>query len=312
MYKIPMNSVFQNTLTKPLKLEGIGLHSGEKSRITILPAEDNQGVVFKRIDIKRNNIIEANYQNVVSAKLCTTLQNKYGVKVSTVEHLMAALYMADIDNVTIEIDNEEVPIMDGSAKVFFNQLKKIKLRKLNSKRKYLKISDKVELIDGKRKISIGPKDSFEVNFQLKYENEIIGNQKNCIDFNNDDLKDVIESRTFCLYEDIEKIKKIGLAKGGSLDNAIVVDKDKVLNVNGLRNDNEFVNHKILDLAGDFLLLGFRVLGKVECFHGGHELTNLFLRKLISEKLSFSIVDNANGDQIKKIDQFSPIKLAANA
>ncbi len=307
-----MFSELQNTLSETVSFEGIGLHSGKKSKITIIPTYENQGVIFKRVDVDHNNYIKANYKNVVSAQLCTTLKNENGLKVSTVEHLLAALYISGIDNVIVEIDNEEVPIMDGSAKVFIDKFKTIKVKSLNSKRKYMRILNKVELVDGKRKISIEPNNSFEVDFQLKYENKIIGNQKNSINFENDDLKEIIESRTFCLFEDIQKIKKIGLAKGGSLDNAVVVDNDKVLNKNGLRNNNEFVNHKILDIAGDFLLSGHRVLGKIKCYQGGHELTNLFLRKLISKKLNYSILNTDIKTSRKKIDQFDPIKLAANA
>jgi UDP-3-O-[3-hydroxymyristoyl] N-acetylglucosamine deacetylase len=200
--------------------------------------------------------------------------------------LLAALFIAGIDNAIIEIDNEEVPIMDGSAKIFLDVLKKTETRTQAKKRKYLKILNKVELIDGERKISIEPNNStFEVDFQLNYENKIIGKQKNKIDFQNDNLDDVVESRTFCLFEDIEKIKKLGLAKGGSLDNAVVVDKDKIINSEGLRNDREFVNHKILDLAGDFVLSGYRILGKVTCYQGGHQLSNSFLKKLFESKSS---------------------------
>ena len=152
----------------------------------------------------------------------------------------------------------------------------------------------------------------EVDFRLNYENNVIGKQNNCINFHNDDLKEVIESRTFCLFEDIEKIKELGLAKGGSLDNAVVVDKDKVLNSEGLRNNNEFVNHKILDLAGDFLLSGYRILGKVRCDQGGHELTNIFLRKLIKNNSSFTIVETVEDNVSKSIAQISSLKIAANA
>lgn len=308
-----MNEVYQKTLSKEVTFQGIGLHSGKNAIMKLLPGKEDQGIVFKRVDLSTNNLIKANFNNVSSARLCTTLENNHGVKVSTVEHLMAAFYIAGVDNALVEINSDEVPIMDGSSKDFLTMFKKIDLIDQDKKRKYLKITNRIELVKGEKKIAIEPNNlSLKINFQLNYENKLIGKQKNVIDFQKDNLKDVYSSRTFCLYEDIEKIKKIGLAKGGSLDNAVVVDKDKVLNEDGLRNDNEFVNHKILDLAGDFLLSGFRVLGKVECFHGGHELTNLFLRKLISEKLSFSIVDDANGDQIKKIDQFDPIKLAANA
>ena len=307
-----MNSIYQKTLSEPINFEGIGLHNGKKTRVTLRPALDNHGVIFKRMDVTQNNLVRARYNNVASTKLCTTLQNENSVKVSTVEHLLAAIYIADIDNVLIEIDNEEVPIMDGSAKIFIDELRKIKIKTQNSKRKYLKILEQYTFFDKERKLSIEPSNSLKVDFQLKYKNKIIGNQKNNIDFKDKDLKDVIESRTFCLYEDIEKIKKIGLAKGGSLDNAIVVDQDKVLNEKGLRNQNEFVNHKILDLAGDLLLSGYRLLGKVNCHQGGHELTNSFLRELMSKKSIFSIVEMKNHTFRKKIEQFDQINLAASA
>ena len=206
-----------------------------------------------------------------------------------------------------------MPILDGSARMFLDVLKKTDLKIQLAKRKYLKILEKVELIDGKRIISIEPNDSsFEVNFELNYKNKIISKQKNSVNFQNDNLKEVVEARTFCLFEDIEKIKKFGLAKGGSLDNAIVVDKDKILNTSGLRNPKEFVNHKILDLAGDFLLSGYRVFGRVNCYQGGHELTNLFLRKLVSQKKSYSIINEESDLQSKKTSQLSHLKIAANA
>jgi len=307
-----MLEIYQKSLNAPVKFSGIGLHSGKSSNITVLPAKADEGIVFKRTDLKLNNLITANYKNVSSARLCTTLENKHGVKVSTVEHLLAALYIIGIDNAIIEIDNEEVPIMDGSAKFFLSSFEKCEIKKLDKKIKYLQILNKVELIDGSRKISVEPKESFEVDFQLNYKNKIINKQRNIINFQEDDLSEVIESRTFCLYEDIEKIKKYGLAKGGSLENAVVVDGEKVLNEGGLRNKKEFVNHKILDLAGDFLLSGYRFLGKVNCYQGGHELTNLFLRKLLYTKASLTVTelkDDKNSIKIKSIDS---VKLAVNA
>ena len=307
-----MKEMYQKTLTNQISFKGVELHSGKTSTINLLPAKENQGIVFKRVDLDTNNVIKANFANVSSARLCTTLENDQGIKVSTVEHLLAALYIRGIDNAIVEIDNEEVPIMDGSSRDFLKVLQKTNLINQIKKRKYLKVSNKVELTDGERQISIEPKETFEVSFQLNYKNKVIGKQKNNINFQNDDLSEVIESRTFCLFEDIENIKKIGLAKGGSLDNAIVVDDNKVLNKDGLRNNKEFVNHKILDLAGDFMLSGFRVLGKVKCYQGGHELTNIFLRKLIKQKLSYSIIEVDNKIISKKISQFSPIKIAANA
>jgi UDP-3-O-[3-hydroxymyristoyl] N-acetylglucosamine deacetylase len=308
-----MQTENQKTLSNPVAFEGVGLHSGQKSRIVINPGKEDQGIVFKRIDLKKNNLIEANYKNVTSAKLCTTLENKYGAKVSTVEHLLAALYFSGIDNAIIEIDSNEVPIMDGSSKDFLQILKSTKLSTLTKKRKYLKVLDKIELVDGERKISIEPDDSsLEVDFQLDYENLIIGKQRNKIDLNNDNLNDIVNSRTFCLHQDIEKIKKAGLAKGGSLDNAIVVDENKVLNKEGLRNDKEFVNHKILDLAGDFLLSGYRIVGKVKCYQGGHELTNLFLRKMLDQTKLLKIFEMNNVFISKRLKSNPFVKLAVNA
>jgi UDP-3-O-[3-hydroxymyristoyl] N-acetylglucosamine deacetylase len=308
-----MLEIFQKTINNPISIEGVGLHSGNKSKITILPGNIDQGIVFRRIDLKENNLVEANYESVSSAKLCTTLENKNGVKVSTVEHLLAAIYIAEIDNAIVEIDNEEIPIMDGSAKNFLDLFKVTEIKTQTKKRKYLKILNTVELLDGERKISIEPHDSsLEVDFQLNYNNSIIGQQRNLVNFQNDKLEDVCNSRTFCLYEDIEKIKKAGLAKGGSLENAIVVKDDQVVNKGGLRNEKEFVNHKILDLVGDFLLSGYRILGKVKCYQGGHELTNMFLRKLLSSKsdiISNEIIENSIS---KKINTNQSIKLAVNA
>ena len=308
-----MLKIYQQTLSKPIIFKGIGLHSGKNSTIRILPAEVDQGIIFKRTDLKANNIIHANFKNVSSAKLCTTLENEYGVQVSTVEHLIAAFYISGIDNAIVEINNEEIPIMDGSAADFIDEIKKQDLKKLSKKRKYIKILKNIELIEGEKKISIDQgKNSLEVEFGLNYKNKIIGHQKNKVDFQNNDLEDVISSRTFCLYEDIENIKKLGMAKGGSLENALVVDKDKVLNEDGLRNKNEFVNHKILDLAGDFLLSGFRILGNVKCQHGGHELTNKFLRKLMNNKSAFKYFEVKEMFISENIKTIESTKIAVNA
>ena len=308
-----MLRIYQQTLSKPIIFKGIGLHSGKNSTIRILPGEVDQGIIFKRTDLKENNIIHANFKNVSSAKLCTTLENEYGVQVSTVEHLIAAFYISGIDNALVEINNEEIPIMDGSATDFINEIKKQDLKELDKKRRYIKILKNIELVEGEKKISIDQgKHSLEVKFNLNYKNKIIGSQENTVDFQNNDLEDVINSRTFCLYEDIENIKKLGMAKGGSLENALVVDTDKVLNEDGLRNKNEFVNHKILDLAGDFLLSGHRILGNVKCQHGGHELTNKFLRKLMKNKSAFKYFEVKEMVISENIKSIQSTKIAVNA
>ena len=308
-----MQNVFQQTINRSIDFEGVGLHSGKVSKVRLIPSSENEGIIFKRTDLKENNTIRANYSNVSSARLCTTLENSSGNKVSTVEHLLAAFYILGIDNLIVEINNEEVPIMDGSSRDFIKILNDTGFKILKEKRKFLKILNKVEFNDNEKTISIEPNDlSFEVEFQLNYKNDIIGNQKNSINFSSDDLKDIYTSRTFCLYEDIEKIKKSGLAKGGSLDNAVVVDGEKVINKEGLRNNKEFVNHKILDLAGDFLLSGFRILGKVKCYQGGHQLSNLFLRKLLESKSAFRKIELNDPKLLKKSQFNQSVKIAVNA
>ena len=308
-----MQEFFQQTIKENISFEGIGLHSGKISKVRLIPGASNQGIIFKRIDLKDKNIIKENYKNVSSAKLCTTLENSSGSKVSTVEHLLAAFYIVGVDNVVVEIDNEEIPIMDGSSKDFVKLLNNIGTKRQNEKRKFLKVLHKVELEDCGRTIAIEPSNlSFEVKFQLNYSNNIIGKQKNSINFYNDNLEEVYSSRTFCLFQDIEKIKKSGLAKGGSLENAVVVDEEKVINEEGLRNEKEFVNHKILDLAGDFLLSGYRILGKVDCYQGGHQLSNMLLRKLMKSKSSFTTIELNNIELHKKSQSNQSIKLAVNA
>ncbi|MBD1151717.1 UDP-3-O-[3-hydroxymyristoyl] N-acetylglucosamine deacetylase, partial [Pelagibacterales bacterium SAG-MED25] len=254
-------------------------------------AKPNEGIVFKRVDLKNNNFIYPNYLNVTNTSLNTTIENEHGVKVSTIEHLMGALFGLGIDNALIEIDNEEVPILDGSAKNFIEKIISSGFDISEEPIKIIKINKKIEYSDGKRFISIEPsKLSLDIDFELRFKNEIIGNQRNKVKVYEDDLTDVYNSRTFCLFEDIEFIKKNGLAKGGSLDNAIVVKDKEILNKDGLRNDKEFVNHKILDCIGDLYTSGYRIIGNVLCSQGGHYLTNQLLRKVFVDKNNFSIIE----------------------
>ena len=308
-----MHNLNQKTITHKISFKGIGLHSGIVSNVSLLPADENKGIIFKRVDLKENNIIEANFKNVSSAKLCTTLKNSSGASISTIEHLMAAFYINGIDNVIVEVDNKELPIMDGSSVDFIEILNKVGTKEQDAKRKFLKIKKKIELKEDKKVISIEPNDqSFEVSFELNYANELIGNQKNKINFYDENLKDIYSARTFCLHEDIETIKKQGLAKGGSLNNAIVVRGKEVLNKNGLRSKKEFVNHKILDLAGDFLLSGYRILGKVDCVQGGHHLSNNFLKEIFKDKSNFEEFSVGNIQIFKKDIKLPINKLAVNA
>ena len=279
----------QKTLNKPVEIKGIGLHSGKEVTLRILPAEPNTGIQFKRTDLQSDDLVIPSVFNVSSANFCTTISNDAGVKISTIEHLMAALFTLGVDNSVIEIDNLEVPILDGSSKIFINEIKKIGLKDQNVPIKIILIRKKITYTEDEKFISIEPsKTNLFIDFEIKYKTNIIGKQRNLIDVYNSDLTEVMESRTFCLYEDVEKLKKMGLALGGSLDNAIVVKDDAVLNENGLRNKKEFVNHKILDCIGDLYLSGYRVIGKIECSQGGHRITNNLLRKVYSNKENFSI------------------------
>ena len=286
-----MKLLTQKTVKSPINFSGIGLHSGKISNISLKPSEPNSGIIFKRTDLKLNNIVLPNFSNVNNTVLNTTISNEYGVKVSTIEHLMGALFGLGIDNVLIEIDSEEVPILDGSAKEFIEKILSTGLEKSEAPIKIIKINKEVIYRDNEKFISIEPsKLNLEIDFELKYQNPVIGNQKNKINIYEDDLTDIFNSRTFCLYEDVEKIRENGLAKGGSLDNAIVVKADKVLNRDGLRNSLEFVNHKILDCVGDLYTSGYRMVASIKCSQGGHFMTNQLLKKVFENKDNFSIIE----------------------
>ncbi len=286
-----MSYLTQKTIKNIVKFSGVALHSGVKVNLKIKPADPNFGIVFKRVDMKINNLVYPSFMNVTNTSLNTTIENEFGTKVSTIEHLMGALFGIGIDNALIEIDNEEVPILDGSAKVFIEKIFDAGFEISNSPIKIIKINKEIEFRDGDRFIKIKPSTlSLDIDFQLKYKNDIIGNQRNKVKVYEDDLTDVYNSRTYCLFEDIEKIKKMGLAKGGSLENAVVVKNKEILNPEGLRNNKEFVNHKILDCIGDLYTSGYRIVASVICSQGGHYLTNKLLRKVFEKNDNFSILE----------------------
>ena len=286
-----MSYLTQKTIKKNVSFSGVALHSGLDVNICIKPAEPNFGIVFKRVDLSNNNLVYPNFLNVTNTSLNTTIENEFGVKVVTIEHLMGALFGLGIDNALVEIDNEEVPILDGSAKEYIQKIQLTGLKVSEAPIKIIKINNKIEYSDGKRYIAIQPSTlSLEIDFELKYKNLVIGNQRKKVKVYEDDLTDVFNSRTFCLYEDIEFIKKNGLAKGGSLENAIVVKDTKILNSEGLRNKKEFVNHKILDCIGDLYTSGYRMIAAITCSQGGHYLTNQLLRKVFQNDKNFSILE----------------------
>ena len=286
-----MSLLSQKTLKKTATFSGVGLHNGKLAKVLVKPSEPNTGIVFKRVDLQSNNYVYPSFTNVTNTLLNTTISNEHGVKVSTIEHLMGALFGLGIDNALVEINNEEVPILDGSAKEFIEILKSCGLEKSKTPIKIIKIQKKISYHYGEKFISIEPsKLSLDINFKLKFEDCLIGNQENKINVYEDDLVDIFNSRTFCLFDDVEKIKEKGLAKGGSLDNAIVVRGNEILNAEKLRNSKEFVNHKILDCIGDLYTSGYRMIGSVNCSQGGHFLTNQLLKKVFENKGNFSIVE----------------------
>tara|TARA_A100001011_G_scaffold393274_1_gene482739 strand:- start:807 stop:1727 length:921 start_codon:yes stop_codon:yes gene_type:complete len=281
----------QKTIKNTIQLEGVGLHSGKFAKLIIKPAPPNNGIIFIRKDLKKDNVIYPHVNNVSNAMLCTTVSNEFNAKVSTIEHLMGAFYGTGIDNATVEIDNDEIPILDGSAKIFVQEIIKSGIEISNIPVKVIRINKSINYNEGTKSISIHPsKINLEIDFEIKYNNELIGKQRNTLKVYEDDLEDTFNSRTFCLYEDIEKLRSMGFAKGGSLDNAIVVKGSKLLNKNGLRNKKEFVNHKILDCMGDLFLSGYKIIGKIRCSQGGHKLTNDLLKKVFQNKENYSIYE----------------------
>ena len=284
----------QKTLRDNIELKGIGLHNGIEVNLILRPSKPNTGIIFKRVDLKNNNTIRADFKNVIEPILCTKLENEYGVSVSTVEHLMAAFYGEGIDNALVEVDAPEIPIMDGSAVDFVDAIRSVGIEEQSESRKFIKALKKVEVKDGDKYISIEPlSNDLIIDFEIIFNNPLIRTRRKEFKLSNGDLTPIYNSRTFCLYEDIDSIKKLGLAKGGSLENAIVVQGDKILNEDGLRNRHEFVYHKILDCLGDIMLSGNRIFGHIKTSQGGHALTNKLLKKFFSDRSNWNFENSKN-------------------
>jgi len=286
-----MSILTQRTVSKKISIDGIGIHTGLKANLDILPAHPNTGIIFKRVDIKKNNIIIPTYNNVVDTTLCTTISNDYGAKVSTIEHLMGAFYGLGIDNAIVELNSQEVPIMDGSAKQFVELILQAGIQASDVPIKIIKVEQQAEVREGDKAISINKSNvSLDIDFEIKYQNPFIKSQRNKVSVFEDNLTDIYNSRTFCLFEDIEKLQDMGLGKGGGLENALVVKDNSLMNEGGLRNEKEFVNHKILDCMGDLYLSGYKMIGSLACSQGGHYLTNKLLRKLFSDQKNYSLIE----------------------
>jgi len=287
--------ILQKTLNKKISFKGIALHTGIVTTINLLPAKIDQGIIFKRIDLKNSEPIPALWNNVKVANLCTMIKNFKGDSISTIEHLMFALYALEITNVIIEVHGPEIPILDGSSLLFIQELIGCGLKEQKNWIPELKIKKSVEIVEQNKFIKYEPNQTkyLEIDYTLDYKDQLIKKQRKIIKNVQSNYKEIFNARTFCHQEDLEKIFAMGLAKGGSLDNAIVISGKKILNQEGLRHKDEFVRHKILDCAGDLYLSGFFIKGKITCNQGGHELTNKLLQKILSNKKNYTISNISN-------------------
>ena len=303
--------LLQKTLKKIIHFSGVGVHNGRAVSMSIGPAEANTGVVFERTDLDNNNVIEAVIKNVVDSKLCTKIKNSSGIFVATIEHLMAALNALEIDNAIVKINSSELPALDGSSNEYVKKIINAGIKTLNKKKKVLKILKKVEVKCGNRFISISPASKLSLNVSIDYPGTIIGHSQYLYNHTQENfINDLSKARTYTLYEDIEKMRTAGLAIGGSLNNAIVVDKHKILNPEGLRLEKEFVKHKTLDCIGDFYLLGMQLVGNINCFAPGHNLNQELIKKILKNKDNYSIeniiIENNNEKFINIINNNSDV------
>ena len=303
----------QLTIKKKTILEGVGLHSGLLTKIILLPSEINSGISFLRTDIKNSSAILANWKNIVSANLCTKIANSKGDSVSTIEHLMFSFYSLGITNLLVEINGPEIPIMDGSAKIFIDEILKSGLLAQEQKIKKIKILKTFEIRNHQKLIKYEPtnKDFLEIDYSLDYQDQFIKKQKFFLKNAQQNSSEVADCRTFCHQEDLEKIFSMGLAKGGSLDNAIVIAGNKVLNQGGLRCKDELVKHKVLDCLGDLYLCGYFISGKISCNQGGHELTASLIKEIFEIKENYTIIDISlptNSKIINKLSNTSRIQV----
>ena len=291
---------FQKTLKKKIHFSGVGVHNGRAVSMSIEPAEADTGIVFQRTDLDNNNNIRAVIDNVVHSRLCTKIKNSSGIYVATIEHLMAALSAFGIDNVIVKINSSELPALDGSSNEYVKKILSSGIDVLNKRKKIFRVLKKVKVKNGDRFISISPSNELSVNISINYPDTIIGHSQYFYTHSQDSfINDLCMARTYTLYEDIEKMRTAGLAIGGNLNNAIVVDKYKILNPEGLRIEKEFVKHKTLDCIGDFYLLGMQLVGNVNCFAPGHNLNQQLIKEILKNKDNYSIEDIIHEDNNEK-------------
>ncbi len=290
MIDISNNSKNQQTIAKPLSINGIGLHSGVDVNMKLYPAEADYGIKFIRKDLNKNNIIDAIWSNVTNTKLSTTISNQNGASVSTIEHLMSALSGLHIDNIKIEIDGPEVPIMDGSSIKFVDLIDQASIQSLNKRRKILKIKKNIKVENNGSSVELKPNNQFSIDFEIDFPSKLVSKQSCQLQLVNGNYKtDIASARTFGFERDVDMLRSNGLALGGSLDNAVVVGESKILNSDGLRFKDEFVRHKILDSIGDLYLAGAPIHGYFLGNKSGHHLNNLLLRSLFADKDNYEYI-----------------------
>lgn len=286
-----LKSVYQHTLKQVLTISGIGVHSGAPANLVIHPAPAGSGIVFVRSDIEdRDNIVPARWDHVVDTRLCTVIANKAGVTVSTIEHLMSAFAALGVDNARVDIDGPETPIMDGSAKPFIDAIDRAGLSRQKAARQVLVIKKTISIQDGDKEAILSPAEGQYFGFEIEFPGALIGRQKFTHELKESSFRgDIAAARTFGFLHEVEMLRKMGLARGGSLDNAIVVDGDTVMNPDGLRFKNEFVRHKILDAVGDIYLAGAQLIGHYHGVKAGHAMNNKVLHALFADPTAYALV-----------------------
>ena len=278
-----VSAYHQHTVGGPAIFAGLGLHTGEHVRVSIRPAAPDAGISFVRTDVRdRDNTVRVSPQAVVKTQLGTVIGNDAGVTVSTIEHLMAALAALSIDNAVVEVDGPELPILDGSSQPFIEILDRVGRRRQEAARRYIEMTGTVEVVDGDKRASLSPAEQFEVAFEIKFDAAPIGTQRVDLVVDEESFREELAAcRTFGFVREVEALRAIGLARGGSIENAVVLDGDRILNPEGLRRPDEFVRHKALDAVGDLYVLGMPILGRFDGLYAGHGLNNMVVRALMA-------------------------------
>jgi UDP-3-O-[3-hydroxymyristoyl] N-acetylglucosamine deacetylase len=303
---------YQQTIAKPIQINGVGLHSGKKVRMTLLPAAPSTGVYFVSTQNHQEIRVKASVHHITDTTLSTTLGIPDSAEIHTVEHILAALFGLGIDNLTILLDDIEIPIMDGSALPFIKIIPGAGIVKQNIKKKFLRILDKIEIEEDGKAISILPHAETKITYTIDFEHALIGLQHYSLTLtNNSFIREIAPARTFGFLSEFKNLQKQGLIKGGTLDNAVVIDQDKIINKEGLRFRDEFVRHKILDLVGDFSLLGHPIQGHIIAQRAGHTLHAKLMAKILQEKQSWELIEEpSNPDSPLQTDKHSEIALSS--